>query len=179
MRRRLATLAAAATFALAFGVTPALADSRGDGRGDGNADQWVVTRYTQDVTGMSVTCGGNTYTVTSGTEDFLGRFKGSIDSVTGVALTPGQATEAWTLDNVRVVDQHDRSHRVTGFQRMDSAWLAGANLNGTSADLFTRGTWVVTLHVEGTHDGFSYEQRLFKDGTVRVETSGTCPNPFV
>ncbi len=170
MRRRIATLAAVSVFALALGASPVFADSRGDN----HADHWVVSRETTPLTGMSVACGANTYTVTSGVENFVVRLKGTLDA-NGIATTDGQAIETWTLDGVRVVDQNGRSHHVTAFTQFESSWAPGANL-GADLGPWTSGSKIQRLRVEGTRDGFFLTARLLKNGTERVESSGTCPN---
>jgi hypothetical protein len=178
MRRRLATLAAVSVFALALGASPVFADSHGDGHGDGHGDHWVVTRSSSEVTGMSVSCGDHTYVATRGTSDLVVKMKGIVDPATGIATTAGQASETWTLNDVRVVDGRGRSHHVVGSQQIEGSWPAGADVYGNPGGPWYSNSRVVHVRVEGTRDGFSLVARVLRDGSYRISTSGTCDNPF-
>jgi hypothetical protein len=174
MRRNLAALAAASMLALALGAAPALAANRGEGHGD----QWWVTRDSASLFGMTVPCGANTYEVTHGTSDFVAQVKGTLDQATGEALTAGHGIETWTLNDVRVIDGAGTIHRVTGSQQIQATWLAGAYPYADPGGPFTSASRIVTLHVEGTTDGFSLVSRQLGNGAARTVTSGSCPNPF-
>jgi hypothetical protein len=165
MGRRLAALAAAALFALAFSVTSVLAA--------GQADHWVVVQSdSTDIAGLGpIACGDNSYTVTSGTSEFLWRMKGDLDG-SGVALTPGRAIETWTLVDTRAVDQDGVIHRVVGRQRVEATWLTGANLDGSGP--YTNFSFVLNIHIQGTADGHSMALHQVDDGPVHGVDTGTC-----
>jgi hypothetical protein len=171
MKRRLATLAAAAALVLALGATPVAAAGRDD--------HWTVTRDSQSVAGLVVTCGkgrhANTYTVLSGTSEFVMRTQGRIDSG-GFAKTDGQGIETWTLRGVTVADQHHHVHRVTGSQQISAAWQAGADVNGNPGGPWLRFTWDAKYQVDGTSDGYTFNLWLLKDGSFGTTSSGSCPS---
>jgi hypothetical protein len=183
MRRRLATLIAAAVFALALASAPALASSRGDDHGD----HWIIVNSeTTDLSGAAGTdLGGmldcsagnhaSTYTIVSGFVDQVEMYRGVLDS-SGIAQGVVRGVETWTLRDVRVKsDQTHRVYRVAGSSRLAVALKDGA---AYGAGPFTSGSFVQDVHVEGTRDGRSFTQVLNPKSQTLVMKSdhGTCSN---
>lgn len=173
MGRRLTALAAAAIFALAFSVTPALADGKDDPNGGNRAAHWTVIEDDMtDIAGMGpVECGSHSYTVVSGSVHFLWLEQGAVGS-DAVALTDGKGTEDWTLLEVKVVDQAGRVHRVEGRQHTSASWSAGQNIDAGPIDSYRL---TVDIQIEGTNDGHHVVARWLPDGSfVVLSDSGTC-----
>lgn len=173
MGRRLFSLAAAAVFALAFSVTPTLADSKGDPHGGNRAAHWnVIEDDTTAIAGMGpVDCGGHSYTVASGSVHFVWLQQGTVGS-DAVALTDGKATEDWTMLKVKVVDQAGRVHRVEGRQHVAASWSAGQNIDAGPIDSYRL---TVDIQIEGTRDGHHVVARWLPDGSfVVISDKGTC-----
>jgi len=175
MKGRLATLAAASMLALALGAAPAMADSSADG----HAGRPVVThKAPSDITGFSLQCGRNTYTVTSGTSNEVDRLWPA------TAAGDVRGTETWTLKDVWAVDQYGRRYAVSGWQEFDGTY--NPTTGGPAADgPFSSFSAVQKLQIGyprlrhggphgGTRDGSSLEVRQLSDGSLQVDVSGTC-----
>lgn len=134
MRSRLATLAATAAFALALSASPALASP--------------VTVASFPAAGEIITCGGNTYTFTSG--EFL-----------VIARDPSVAAHV-TVDHVWATDG-DALFRVVGAETYsDSAGRLTLKLMFVGSG-------------RGIADSINVVLRYDKDGNLRVGIdSGTC-----
>jgi hypothetical protein len=183
MRRRLATLMAAALLALALGAAPALAD----GRGDNHESHWVIVNTdTTDLGGAAGTdLGGmldcstahhlSSYTIVSGFVDQVEMYRGVLDA-SGLAHGVVQGVETWTLRDVRVKsDQTHRIYRVAGSSRLEVTLKDGATYG---AGPFTSGSFVQDVRVGGTRDGRSFTQVLNPNNQTLVMKSdhGTCSN---